>query len=269
MRSPKRTRSSPTGVPENGSERQELEPSLQERRQHADAPSAPLAVAPVSPLQPLHNSQQSSPRTVSEREESPHQQSPRRPVIVCGADLAKSSDVRPLLKQLTSGGELEVTLSTPSASSASSDSGIVSLSSHRTSSDAGQPDVTHISVKPVNTGNRQQYAEGSPHDAPQHHFASSKRISYTVEQLSQPHQSAQSIFPPREHVPVSLWNGEPPWWQHGKWPHVASFVSFQDGGQQIVLYIALKESVIATFFLCGTSPCDIVTVNWVVKTELR
>lgn len=212
-----------------------MAPALQPTHQHTETPPAPLAVAPVSPLQRLHYPQQVSPRhiqpprTVSEQEDSPaHNQSSRRPVIVSVSEVAKSSDVSPLLQQLTSGGELEVTLSTPSTSSSvSSDSGVVSLSSHRTSSDGEQPDVTHVSVKSMNAGNRQQYAEERSRDASQHSSASYKRTSYAVEQLSQPHQPEPNIFPPHEHIPVYAWNREAPRWQGGKWTYIIScIVSF-------------------------------------------
>ena len=233
MRPPKRTRGSPTRVSEVGNERQEMAPALQPIHQHAETPSAPLAVAPVSPMQRLHHPQQISPRhiqpprAVSEREDSPaHNQSARRPVIVSVSEISKSSDVSPLLQQLTSGGELEVTLSAPSTSSSvSSDSGVVSLPSHRTSSDGEQPDITHVSVnKPMNAGNVQQYTEERPRDAAQHSSASYKRISYAVEQLSQPHQPEPSIFPPHEHVPVYTWNSEAPRWQGGKLTLIVSCI---------------------------------------------
>lgn len=224
MRPPKRARGSPTRVSEVRNERQEIAPALQPAHQHPETPSAPRAVAPVSPLQRLHYPQQISPRHVqpprvgSEREDSPaHSQSARRPVIVAMSELAKGSDVSPLLQQLTSGGELEVTLSAPSTSSSvSSDSGVVSLPSHRTSSDGEQPDVTHVSVKPMNAGNIQQYTEERPRDAAEHSSASYKRTSYAVEQLSQPHQPEPSVFPPHERVPVYVWNREAPRWQGGK-----------------------------------------------------
>ena len=234
MRPPKRARGSPTRVSEVGNERQEMAPVLQPTHEHAETPSAPRAVAPVSPLQRLHHPQQISPRhvqpprTVSEREDSPaHNQSARRPVIVAVSELAKSSDVSPLLQQLTSGGELEVTLSAPSTSSSvSSDSGVVSLPSNRTSSDGEQPDVTHVSVKPTNAGNMQQYTEERPRDAAQHSSASYKRISYAVEQLSQPHQPEPSIFPPHDHIPVYVWNREAPRWQGGKLTSIFFFFVF-------------------------------------------
>ena len=232
LRPPKRARGSPTRVSEVGNERQEMAPALQPTHQHAETPSAPLAVAPVSPLQRLHYPQQISPRhiqpprTVSEREDSPaHNQSARRPVIVSVSEISKSSDVSPLLQQLTSGGELEVTLSAPSTSSSvSSDSGVVSLPSHRTSSDGEQPDVTHVSVKSMNAGNIQQYTEERPRDAAQHTSGSYKRISYAVEQLSQPHQPEQNVFPPHEHIPVYTWNREAPRWQGGKLTCIVSYI---------------------------------------------
>jgi hypothetical protein len=186
--------------------------------EHAETPPAP-------PQQHLHYPQPKSPRqiqpshTVPELEPSLHrQQSSRRPVIVSAADLSKSSDVSPLLQQLTSGGELEVTLSTPPASSsASSDSGVGSASSHRTSGYGEQTEVTHVSVKPVHARKVQQNAEERPHDE-----ASCKRISYGVEQLSQPHQPEPSSFVPHERIPVFAWNREPSKWQGGKWTHVTS-----------------------------------------------
>jgi hypothetical protein len=157
---------------------------------------------------------------VPEREHSPHrQQSSRRPVIVSASELSKRSDVSPLLQQLTSGGELEVTLSTPpTSSSASSDSGVGSSSSHRTSSDAEQTEVTHVSVKPVHARKGQQNAEERPRDA-----TPCRRISYGVEQLSQPHQPEPSSFLLHERIPVHVWNREQPQWQGGKWTHISSF----------------------------------------------
>jgi hypothetical protein len=215
---PKRARLSPTKSSEAG--------------KHSKPPSATLALAPVAGVKPLHCPQKRTPRhvqpplTASDREDSPHSQSSGRSSVVSGSELAKASDVSPLLRHLTSGGELEVTLSTPSTSSVVAHSGVVSLSSHKTSSDGGQPDRTHVSVKPVNAGNRQQYADERPRDAPQHPSVSHKRIIYAVEQLSQPHQPTQRIFRPYEHTPVCVRNTEPPRWQGGKWTHIPSFIVF-------------------------------------------
>jgi len=192
--------------------------------EHVEVPAVPLASVPVAPLQ-RHYPHLKSPRqiqpthTMPEQETSPQrQQSSRRPVIVSASVLSKSSDVSPLLQQLTSGGELEVTLSTPPAlSSASSDSGVGSSSSHRTSSDAEQTEVTQVRVKPVHARKGQQSAEERPRDTTPH-----RRISYGVEQRSQPHQQEPSRYLPHERIPVYVWNREPPQWQRGKWTQLHS-----------------------------------------------
>jgi hypothetical protein len=138
---------------------------------------------------------------------SPHfqHQPSRRPVIVSASELAQNTDVSPLIQQLTSGGELEVTLSTPpTSSSASSDSGIGS-SSHRTSSDAEQSEVMRVSIKAVHgavsSARKGQYhAEEGPRDSPSH----------------QPLQPESSSFSPREPVPTYMCNRGPPGWPGGK-----------------------------------------------------
>jgi hypothetical protein len=126
-----------------------------------------------------------------------------------------------LIQQLTSGGELEVTLSTPpTSSSASSDSGVGS-SSHRTSSDAEQPEVMHVSIKPVHaaatsTRKGQQYTEEKPRDSLSQHCTSHRRTSYCVEQLSRPLQPESNSSLPREPVATYICNRERPQWQGGK-----------------------------------------------------
>lgn len=128
------------------------------------------------------------------------------------SELSKRSDVSPLLQQLTCGGELEVTLSTlPTSSSASSDSGVGSASSHRTSSDAEQTEVTHISVKPVHGRNGPQNADERPSDS-----TPSRSVGYGVDHLSQFHQPEKNSFVPQDRIPVHVWNREPPQWQGGK-----------------------------------------------------
>ncbi|KDR15745.1 hypothetical protein L798_10288 [Zootermopsis nevadensis] len=194
--------------------------SARSAHEHGETLRAPATSAPMPTLQRLlHCPQLKSPRqiqsahTVPEREPSPHQQqSSRRPVIVMASELSKRSDVSPLLQQLTSGGELEVTLSTlPTSSSASSDSGVGSASSHRTSSDAEQTEVTHIRVKPVHGRNGPQNADERPSDS-----IPSRSVGYGVDHLSQFHQPEKNSFVPQDRIPVHVWNREPPQWQGGK-----------------------------------------------------
>lgn len=208
--------------------------------EQAETPSVPTASAPVSSLQLLKFPQQKSPgpvqppSTVPDRECSPHlqHQTSRRPVIVSASELSKNSDVSPLIQQLTSGGELEVTLSTPpTSSSASSDSGVGS-SSHRTSSDAEQPEVMHISIKPVHAAatsarKGQQYTEERPRDSPSQHCASHTRTSSCVEQQSRPPQPESDSSLPREPVPTYICNREPPQWHGGKWTQISFCIIFQ------------------------------------------
>lgn len=203
---------------------------LQSKHQQVEAPSVPPA--PIQPQQRIAYPQLHSPRQIQppcielEQEYSPHQQqqSSRRPVIVSSSELPKSSDVSPLLQQLTSGGELEVTLSTPpTSSSASSDSG-VSTWSHKTTSDAEQPEVMHVTVKPVPvalTSARKglQPTEERPRDVPPAFCTPCRRISYGME----PHQPESSSFPLPEHIAVYEWNRELPRWQGGEWTYIISF----------------------------------------------
>lgn len=233
LRPPKRARHvSPAESSELGNQRQEVVPPLRPpTHQHAEALSVPPALAPVPSLQRIQFPQQKSPRpvqppsTVPDGEYSPHMhhQSSRRPVIVSASELAKNSDVSPLIQQLTSGGELEVTLSTPptSSSAASSDSGVGS-SSHRTSSDAEQSEVMHVSIKPIHAavtsvGKGLQCTEERPRDARSQHCTSSRRMSYCVEQLSQPLHPESSSFLPREPASPYVYSREPPRWHGGKW----------------------------------------------------
>ncbi|PNF33941.1 hypothetical protein B7P43_G04670 [Cryptotermes secundus] len=227
LRPPKRARHvSPAEASELGSQRQEVVPPLRPpTHQHAEEPSVPPASAPVSSLQRTQFPQQKSPRpvqppsTIPDREHSPHlhHQSSRRPVIVSASELAKNSDVSPLIQQLTSGGELEVTLSTPpTSSSASSDSGVGS-SSHRTSSDAELSEVMHVSIKPVHaavTSARKglQCTEERPRDARSEQCTSFRRMSYCVEQLSQPLHPESGSFLPRDPAPPYVYNRELPRW---------------------------------------------------------